>query len=241
MASTFSVDVWDKSPCEAWHSEDHAPGTWQWSEDVTRWRYRIQPHIPRFAMFQAWAGKRVLDFGCGIGTDTLEFQKYGAAVVGMDTSLASLSLARRRHHAITWVNDWSDVRGSFDLVYSFGVLHHCYYPSLELSMIRNVMTESSTLKAMVYHRPSWKWLLRQQPEASPDISLVRWYTKREAKRMIEAAGFEVTSMEVAHIFPWRWQDYRRFQLVKAWPWNHINHEKWERWLGHHLLVTARTI
>jgi 2-polyprenyl-3-methyl-5-hydroxy-6-metoxy-1,4-benzoquinol methylase len=54
----------------------------------------LSQHIPRFAQFERWRGKKVLEIGCGIGTDTVNFACNGALVTAVDLSPQSLDLAR---------------------------------------------------------------------------------------------------------------------------------------------------
>ena len=53
-------------------------------------------HIPRFAEFERWRGKKVLEIGCGIGTDTISFARHGAQVTAVDLTEKSLEVARQR-------------------------------------------------------------------------------------------------------------------------------------------------
>src|SRR5579863_10335718 len=79
----------------------------------------------------------------------------------------------------------------------------------------------------------------QAPDAQSNCPLVRWYSVAGARRLVETCGFEVTSIEKRHIFPWRVDDYIQHHYVKAFPWNIVPHRSFESILGHHLLVKAR--
>jgi SAM-dependent methyltransferase len=71
-------------------------GSHDYFEEVRNKRYHVEPHILKFADFDKWQGKRVLEIGCGIGTDAIEFVKAGADYTGIDISTASLAIAKDR-------------------------------------------------------------------------------------------------------------------------------------------------
>src|SRR5207253_8890359 len=118
-------------PCNLRHSP--APvGTLEYFDQVEARKYFVEAHIPGFAQFQRWAGKRVLEVGCGLGTDTINFARAGAQVTAVDLSRPSLDLARRRAEVfrlqdrITFVEANAERLSDFvapahyDLIYSFG-------------------------------------------------------------------------------------------------------------------------
>jgi SAM-dependent methyltransferase len=264
---TKNIGEWFSiNPCEAWHST-YPIGTKEWSEQITRHRYFVQPHIRKFAEFdysQAsglpwWSGKKILEIGCGIGTDTLEFAKVGAQIDALDFSFSSISIAgdRFRAAAIPYGDEWAgnkrDVRffwsnaenfmpeGSYDLVFSFGVLHHTPHPEKVLALAHNRLKDDGELRIMLYAKWSLKHLLGRQPEAAPGCPLVRWYSFRDVKKLLSSCGFKVLRIEKTHIFPWRIKYYRDHRFVKAFPWNicPLWLFRWlEHYLGHHLLITA---
>src|SRR5438309_392600 len=87
---------WDRRPCNIRHSTK-PPGSREYFDEVEKRKYFVEPHIPRFAEFPRWQGKRVLEIGCGIGTDTMNFVRHGASVTAVDLSEKSLEMARKVH------------------------------------------------------------------------------------------------------------------------------------------------
>src|SRR5579863_1368008 len=88
-------DYWDQRPCNIRHSTK-AVGTLDYFNEVEARKYFVEPHIPQFAQFERWRGKRVLEIGCGIGTDTINFARHGALVTAVDLSEKSLEIAHQR-------------------------------------------------------------------------------------------------------------------------------------------------
>src|SRR5947208_7204761 len=88
-------DFWNRRPCNIRHSPREV-GTREYFDEVEARKYFVEPHIPGFAEFERWRGKKVLEIGCGIGTDTINFARAGAAVTAVDLSAESLKLANKR-------------------------------------------------------------------------------------------------------------------------------------------------
>ena len=86
---------WNNQPCNIKHSL-FPIGSKEYFEEVRNKRYHVEPHILKFADFDIWKGKRVLEIGCGIGTDAIEFARAGADYTGIDISTASLAIAKER-------------------------------------------------------------------------------------------------------------------------------------------------
>jgi len=248
-------DYWDARPCNIRHS-DQPVGTRAYFDAVELRKYRVEPHILGFADFGRWKGKAVLEIGCGIGTDTVNFARFGAHVTALDLSPAAVEITRQRaavydlpvtvlegnieypNHGLT--------AGTFDLVYAFGVLHHIPDIETALDKIYAFLNVGGMFKLMVYHRWSWKNLLVHlrlaQPEAQVRCPIYNTYSQRDMRTLLEQAGFTVERITVEHIFPWRIAEYVSYQYVKAWPWR-IMPPRLFRWLEHrigfHLCITAR--
>jgi SAM-dependent methyltransferase len=242
---------WSASPCNIRHGT--APvGSLEWSRQVTERKYFVEPHIPGFAQFERWKNKRVVEIGCGIGTDSIEFLRSGAILSAVDISMESLKLARKRvkEEIGEWLNTCffpmdAEERlpgHDVDLVYSFGVLHHTPHPKKVLMLAHERMADDGELRIMLYAKWSIKNLFHHQPEAQAGCPWVKFYTGWEARKLLWSCGFEVVSINKTHIFPWRVQDYIEHRYVKAFPWNIT--PRWlfgilERLLGCHLLILCK--
>ncbi|MEM6552767.1 MAG: class I SAM-dependent methyltransferase [Planctomycetota bacterium] len=263
------ADYWNRRPCNIRHSPEPV-GTRAYFDQVRDRKYRIEPHIPGFADFPAWAGKRVLEVGCGIGTDTMSFAQAGADVTAVDLSEASIELAQRRASVYGMTDRVRFVRGDaeqlgtlvgdtgFDLVYSFGVIHHTPNPGAVLEQARRIIRPGGTLKVMVYHRYATKvlgilagrgfrvWdldrLIAEQSEAQTGCPVTYSYTRESARDLIESAGFTAKSIDIDHIFPYRIKEYVKYQYRKRMPWRVMPASVFrgiERRFGWHVLVTAK--
>ena len=88
-------DFWNANPCQStWSSENDRR---RYFEEITRKRYQGRDwHVPIVARFTAFRGKDVLEIGCGIGADGIEFARNGANYIGVDLTANSVELARER-------------------------------------------------------------------------------------------------------------------------------------------------
>lgn len=128
-----------------------------------RLRYELEPEILSFADFHSAGGKRVLEIGVGMGADFLRWVRAGAEATGVDLTERAVALTRQRLLA---EGLQADVRVAdaeslpfpdreFDLVYSWGVLHHTPAPGKALAEAQRVLKPGGELKVMLYHRRSW--------------------------------------------------------------------------------------
>ena len=275
MAGTFQKvpidavrDFWDSRPCNIRHS-DKKIGEKQYFEEVEQRKYFVEPHIPRFAEFERWKGKRVLEIGCGIGTDTMNFARAGADVTAVDLSDRSLEIARERARVlgvtnVRFVNGNAErLRESlaiqpYDLVYSFGVIHHTPNPDVALRELRRYLAPDGTLKLMLYHRTSWKmlWVLLKYGKGAfwkHDALIARWseansgcpvtytFTRRELERLLDDTGYVIDSMFIDHIFAWSIPEYVQHRYRKVWYFRALPQSALrllEQRFGWHLCVTA---
>ncbi|MDO8730629.1 MAG: class I SAM-dependent methyltransferase [Candidatus Omnitrophota bacterium] len=262
-------EFWNRRPCNVRHSKKPA-GTKEYFDEVEHRKYFVEPHIPGFADFQRWKGKRVLEIGCGIGTDTVNFARHGAWITAVDLSEKSLEIASKRaavygledrirffHADAEELSRFVTVE-PYDLVYSFGVIHHTPGPERVVRQIRSYLPPGGTVKIMVYHRFSWKalWILlvygrgqfwkageiiARYSEAQEGSPVTYTYTPLEIGRLLKEHGFRVVETRVEHIFPYRIPDYTQHRYVKVWYFRWMPQRFFrylEKRLGWHLCVTA---
>ena len=135
----------------------------RYGEEQDRVRYELEPEILGFADFGAAAGKRVLEIGVGMGADLVRWAAAGAKVTGVDLTdravgLAQERLAQRGLNAEVRVADAEALPfadGQFDIVYSWGVLHHTPDTAKAVAEALRVLAPGGRLRVMMYHRHSW--------------------------------------------------------------------------------------
>lgn len=262
-------DFWDGRPCNIRHSPKPI-GTREYFDEVEARKYLVEPHIVTFADFPHWRGRRVLEIGCGIGTATMGFLRAGATVTAVDLSKESLALARQRAELYGVAENAVFVEADaerlsdyvapepYDLVWSFGVLHHTPHPDRAIDQIRSFVKPGSTVKLMMYYTFSWKviwavvrygrgrlwnWrrIIATYSEAQTGCPVTYTYTKRELSQLLEKRGYRVTNVFVDHIFPYDIPEYVEYRYKKVWyfRWMPPLLFRWfERNFGWHLCITA---
>ena len=153
---------WNANPCQSDLSSEQDRR--RYFEDIARKRYEGREwHVPIVAKFPAFHGKDVLEIGCSIATDGLEFARNGARYVGVDLTPKSIELAKERFNlfGVPGQFEVADAEkelpfpdDSFDHIYSFGVIHHSPVPERIVREIYRVLRPGGTLTVMLYNRSS---------------------------------------------------------------------------------------
>jgi 2-polyprenyl-3-methyl-5-hydroxy-6-metoxy-1,4-benzoquinol methylase len=245
---------WNNRPCNIRHSQSPV-GTKEYFDEVEARRYANEPHNYTFPEFERWRGKRVLEVGCGIGTDAVNFARAGADYTGVDLSEASVKLCKQRFDVFGLKGEiftanaeeldaMFDPREKFDLIYSFGVIHHAPRPDRVVANFPNLLADGGEIRAMLYAKNSWKNILIDagwdQPEAQDNCPQAVTYTKQQARELFHM--FDNVHVEQDFIFPWNIEHYVKYEYVKQ-PWFAAMPPELfkiiERALGWHLMVTAK--
>ncbi len=204
-------EFWNSDPCGTRYLE--SPKDF---DSHARARYDLEPYITGFAQFASSSGLRVLEVGVGMGADYLEWLRAGAQATGVDLSSASLDRARRRCELAGFKPDLrvADAErlpfpdATFDVVYSYGVMHHSPDTAQCLREARRVLKPGGEARIMLYHHPSLTglmlWLrygifrgksLRQAVYEHLESPGTKTYTQSEARGLM--GGFEqVTARQV---------------------------------------------
>jgi ubiquinone/menaquinone biosynthesis C-methylase UbiE len=161
---------------------DAAPGTRRFYELVEEHRYTSEWHIPVAANFVSARGLRVLEIGCGLGTDGAQFAKAGADYTGVDLTEAAVDLARKRFELFDLSGkfqtadaenlDFADE--SFDVVYSHGVLHHTPETEKAIKEIHRVLRPGGRAMVMLYHRGSYNYRINISVLRRAGAQLLKW-------------------------------------------------------------------
>jgi len=155
---------WQAHPCGTKFS-DAEIGTRAFFERIEAHRYEKEWHIPAAANFANTRALKVLEIGCGLGTDGAQFAKAGADYTGVDLTNAAIELARKRFElfGLTGKFQVADAENldfpdeSFDVVYSHGVLHHTPDIDAAVQEIRRVLKPGGRAIVMLYHRGSYNY------------------------------------------------------------------------------------
>ncbi len=207
-------DYWNEQPCGTQFAESEKL-TREYFDEIEEHRYRLVPQIFSFAQFTRFRGKKVLEIGTGAGTDFLQWVRAGAEAYGIDATREGVNHVK--HRLGVYGLEAEEVRVAdcealpypddmFDLVYSYGVIHHTPDTPKALAEIVRVVKPGGSAKVMIYHRRSlltyffWvKWaLLKGRPWKSPAWCLyyhmesigTKAYTVREAHELLRGKPVE---------------------------------------------------
>lgn len=156
-------EQWGQDPCGAETAREHELGTREFFDSVERNRYTdYAPWMPKLMGFDQFPGASLLEIGCGMGTDLLQFARGGALCTGVDLTPRSVEITRHRfalygQRGSFMISDGERLpfkSNSFDVIYSNGVLHHTPDTQGAINEIHRALRPGGVAKVMLYHRNS---------------------------------------------------------------------------------------
>lgn len=167
-------EYWNEHPLGLQYVTDPGiePGSPEFFEHIRPWMnpYKfpwIMERIEREAA--SLKGKHLLEIGCGMGFDSLEFLKRGVRVTATDLTPNAVEFSRR-HFEIEGVRA-EDLRtanalglpfaeNTFDAVWANGVLHATGNTQLAIHEVKRVLKPGGrAIISHFYRKPSWMYWL----------------------------------------------------------------------------------
>jgi SAM-dependent methyltransferase len=156
------IDYWNGEPCGTQAAKSPRFSR-EYFDEIEAFRYSTEPEIFSFAQFSRFCGQKVLEVGIGAGTDFLQWVRSGARAYGVDITEEAVKHAKYRLDQYGLVAE--DIRVAdaenlpfsddyFDLVYSFGVIHHSPDTVKAIEEIIRCTRYGGLIKLMVYNRRS---------------------------------------------------------------------------------------
>ncbi|MBV8731606.1 MAG: class I SAM-dependent methyltransferase [Acidobacteriia bacterium] len=247
---------WGTRPCGVTHSAAPA-GSPEFFRETEAHRFRIHtdwdhPFLKEAVGFRKYTGNKVLEVGCGIGVDALEWAKSGNSVVALDYNLPSCQLTRGRFEDASaqgvYINGDAEnlpfPDASFDIVYSFGVLHHTPGTQGAIGEIHRCLKRGGIAIVMLYYKWSamvwgevmWGSGVRQggfrktgsmrqvlsrytewDSQCAGNVNpLTKAYSKREIRKMFQE--FRHVQIDLHYLWPGHFGPLRRLLpfLPAAW-------------------------
>ena len=176
----------------------HTPGTREFFQDLDQYHFEKLHHLPRLIDFGAYRGRRVLDVGCGAGTDLARFVKEGAIGSGVDVAASAVALAKANFAQQGLEADIREADGehlpfadgTFDFVFAHGVVQYTPNDKALVEECRRVLTPGGTAVFQVYNRISWLNALSKVmkvPLEHEDAPVLKRYSAGEFTALL--AGF----------------------------------------------------
>jgi len=181
-------DFWNKASCgeELYLTGINPKGF----EDQANARYELEGDmIFPLARFSESKGLKVLEIGVGLGADHQKFAEVGTELYGIDLTEKAVEHTRTRLSLFGLISNLSvgDAEAlnfpdeSFDIVYSWGVLHHSPDTPKAISEVFRVLKQGGGARIMIYHKWSMigymLWVRYALLRLRPWITLTEIYSK----------------------------------------------------------------
>ena len=187
----------------------HPVGSRGFFDDLDQYHFEKLHHLLRLVDFNGYAGRRVLELGCGAGVDLARFAKGGATVTGVDLAPSAIALARANFEQQGLSGDFQVANGeqlpfpdaSFDLVFAHGVVQYTADDRKLVAEVRRVLKPGGLAIFQVYNRRSWLNALSGIMKVGlehEDAPVLKKYTWGEFEALLQ--GFREVEI-VAERFP----------------------------------------
>jgi SAM-dependent methyltransferase len=189
----------------------HPVGSREFFADLDQYHFEKLHHLPRLVNFDGYAGRTVLEVGCGAAIDLARFAKGGAIASGVDIASSAILLARQ-HFAQQGLSGALQVAdgealpfsdASFDLVFAHGVVQYTPNPRGLVAECHRVLKAGGDAIFQVYNRHSWLHMLSKLMKVElehADAPALRLYSRRELMGLL--GGF-AESRVITERFPVR--------------------------------------
>lgn len=247
---------WDTDPCGAVTVQNEQPDSLEFYRAIRRHRYEVYaPWFDQVVAFDSWKGRDVLEVGVGLGSDHFRFARGANRMTALDLSREHLAQTTRHLmlEGLSTSAQYGDAENmpfaadTFDVVYSFGVLHHTPDTQKSIDEVLRVLRPNGTAIIGLYHRHSWffyvatifargilrgglwrkgwrRLLSEIEYRSNPDsaLPLVKVVSRGDMRQLFRKfADVRITACHVESTH------FSRFAPLVSW----LGRDRMERWLG----------
>lgn len=235
--------------------------------ESSHYKYLLNNEIFSFNEFK---GKNVLEIGCGLGADLQKFAISGARISAVDAAKSTEVVLKKRFlHKKNYkynfkVADFKKISfksNSFDMIYSFGVLHHSYWIEEGIKEAYRLLKNDGEIIIMIYHKGFkyyvkkvlFKWILNLQfmtlslqdsinknTEEFHNSPCTLVFSKMEAIRLLEKNHFKISRLRTYRLDDNITLFGRKFFVLKFILPNTV-YLFLEKYCGWNLLIRAKKI
>lgn len=248
MASDLKSEVrdfWNRNVNQFNQLERADVGTKEFYQAALDLRYEYHYHLlPLFdRLAQQYPQGHLLEVGCSMGNDSFELAKRGFQVTGIDITEKAIDLIRQRFTLYQMPGDFrvADAENlpfddnSFDVVYSFGVLHHTPNTEGAIEEIRRVLKPHGKASIMLYNQLSLNWLAHAltgipfDGSKSDPCPVEKAYLPFQVKSFFK--HYATYHLSIDYLFGYGWGGVNRWMPS-------VVHRALGRVVGWHLMIEA---
>lgn len=238
-------DFWNRNVNQFNQLHRDDVGTREFYDAAESLRYAYHYHLlPLFDhIAQEYPGGKLLEVGCSMGNDTMQLARRGMKVTGVDLTEAAIELIRQRFALYNMPGEFrvADAENlpfednTFDVGYSFGVLHHTPDTAQSIEELRRVIRPGGKAVVMLYHRVSLNWLAHRVTGIPFDGSrrdpcpVEKTYTAAQAKAFFR--HFSKVDVKIDYLFGTGWGKLNDLTPAPV-------HRGLGRFIGWHLMIEA---